>query len=219
MKDYAKIFGANLEKELNSFGISQVELADRMYITNSAISGYITGKRIPRIETIVELCEMFNVSIDYMFGLISEKNHGYTYGDNLTKEIPVLKSLKYSDSIFNSKDNIEKYLTIVTRNYKNPDKLFGIRVKSDNMYPRIYPKDLLIVEQITPNNSIKSGDICIITRGNDDAVAREVTPSDNGFYFNPYNTNMPPTFYNWDSMRTHNINIVGRVVELIKNFE
>ena len=218
MKDYAKIFGANLEKEMGSFGISQTELSDRMYLTNSAISNYILGNRVPRIETIIELCEMFNVSMDYMFGLISEKNHGYTYGDDLTKDIPVLKSLHSKDSIDKS-NNVEKMLKIVTRQYKNPEKLFGLRVKCDNMLPRIHPKDLLIVEKITPNDKIENGDVCIITKGDEEAVPVELTPTDNGMFFNSYNINLPPKFYNWDEIRTHQIQILGRVVELRKNFE
>lgn len=219
MKDYAKIFGENLNKELISFGISQVELADRMLLTNSAISGYVTGKRIPRIESVIEICETLNVSMDYMFGLIDDKTHGYTYGSDVTKEIPILKTLRARDSIYNTSENVEKMFTIVTRQYKHPDRLFGMRVKTDNMYPRIYPKDLLIVERITPNDKIESGDVCIITKGDEEAVAREVTPCDNGFYFNPYNTNMPPRFYDWDEIQTNQILIIGRVVELRKNFE
>lgn len=50
------------------YGYTQEELAQRLGLTKNAISLYEHGKRNPSIETLEALCDIFNVTMDYLTG-------------------------------------------------------------------------------------------------------------------------------------------------------
>lgn len=50
-------------------GLSQKELAEKINVTEASMSRYIKGERIPRIDVLVKLSNVFNVSIEYLQGL------------------------------------------------------------------------------------------------------------------------------------------------------
>ena len=50
-------------------GLSQKELAEKINFTEASMSRYIKGERIPRIDVLVKLANVFNVSIEYLQGL------------------------------------------------------------------------------------------------------------------------------------------------------
>lgn len=47
-------------------GISQAELAQRLHISASAVGMYEQGRREPSLKGIVELAQVFGVSVDYL---------------------------------------------------------------------------------------------------------------------------------------------------------
>ena len=49
--------------------MTQCELANLIGTTNVTISRYVNGDRIPRIEIVAKIAEVFDVSIDYLLGL------------------------------------------------------------------------------------------------------------------------------------------------------
>lgn len=50
-------------------GLTQLELAEQLHISNSSISAYETGARTPNIETLKAFAEFFDVTADYLLGL------------------------------------------------------------------------------------------------------------------------------------------------------
>lgn len=63
-----KIFIKRLIELMEEKDMTQCELANLIGTTNVTISRYISGDRSPRIEIIVKIAEVFNVSIDYLLG-------------------------------------------------------------------------------------------------------------------------------------------------------
>lgn len=49
--------------------MSQAELAALLNTTNDTVSLWELGKRDPSVEDLKKLCEIFNVSSDYLLGL------------------------------------------------------------------------------------------------------------------------------------------------------
>ena len=49
-------------------GLSQKQVADRLNISPSIVSGYETGERTPSTENILALSYLFNCSTDYLLG-------------------------------------------------------------------------------------------------------------------------------------------------------
>lgn len=56
--------------ELKHSLLSQKELAEKLNIDISNITKWKQGKSIPSLEVFYELCKIFDVSADYLLGLI-----------------------------------------------------------------------------------------------------------------------------------------------------
>lgn len=50
------------------FGMSQKQVAERLNISPSIVSGYETGERTPSTEVLLSLSYLYNVSTDYLLG-------------------------------------------------------------------------------------------------------------------------------------------------------
>lgn len=62
------IFSNRLTELRNKRGIYAKDLADKIYVSKSAISLYETGKAYPTVEKLIEIADFLNVSIDYLVG-------------------------------------------------------------------------------------------------------------------------------------------------------
>ena len=49
------------------------QLANEIYMHKETVTGYITGRHEPIVETIIRMCKLFNVSADYLIGLTDER--------------------------------------------------------------------------------------------------------------------------------------------------
>ena len=56
------IFGRNLLKLLERRGLSQVDLANYLGISEAAVSLWISGKNSPRMSKVDKICELLNCS-------------------------------------------------------------------------------------------------------------------------------------------------------------
>ena len=50
--------------------LSQEEFARKMNMSQSVISNYCTGKRLPSLDTLMLICKILQVSSDYLLGLV-----------------------------------------------------------------------------------------------------------------------------------------------------
>ena len=57
-------FGKNLQILRKMTNMTQEELADKMNISRQTVSKWELGATLPEIEKLIELCEMFNCSVD-----------------------------------------------------------------------------------------------------------------------------------------------------------
>ena len=49
-------------------GMSQEELADKVFVTRQAVSRWETGETVPNTETLKQLSKLFDVSINTLLG-------------------------------------------------------------------------------------------------------------------------------------------------------
>ena len=57
-----------LLKLRNKAGLSQEELAEKIYVTRQAVSRWETGETLPNTETLKQLSRLYNVSINTLLG-------------------------------------------------------------------------------------------------------------------------------------------------------
>jgi len=58
------LLGEKIKKLRTDNGLTQDELAERIFVTRTAISKWETGKGLPSIESLKELSRLFGVSLD-----------------------------------------------------------------------------------------------------------------------------------------------------------
>lgn len=69
-----KEIGNRISYLLNKNGISQKELADRINISESVVSRYISGEREPKANVIANLATAFRTTSDYLLGIEEDDN-------------------------------------------------------------------------------------------------------------------------------------------------
>lgn len=65
-------FSANLKRARESAGYTQQYVADYLSTSRSNITKYESGTLEPSIETIGQLAELYNVTTDWLFGIIKK---------------------------------------------------------------------------------------------------------------------------------------------------
>ncbi|MFQ7699842.1 MAG: helix-turn-helix transcriptional regulator [Christensenellaceae bacterium] len=60
---------ARLREEIKRSGMTTVELARRVGVSSEMITQYCTTKKLPRLDTFARLCQVLDVSADYILGI------------------------------------------------------------------------------------------------------------------------------------------------------
>ncbi|MDN3499468.1 helix-turn-helix transcriptional regulator [Microbacterium sp. APC 3898] len=60
----AMIFSERLKSEREKKGWSQAELAEKIHVSRQSVSKWETGKNYPTIEVIIDLSDLFDITID-----------------------------------------------------------------------------------------------------------------------------------------------------------
>ena len=61
-------FGDVLKSLRKNANITQRKLAKALHISPSAVSGYEQDVRFPSFETLIDIADIFHVSVDYLLG-------------------------------------------------------------------------------------------------------------------------------------------------------
>lgn len=64
----SKEIGKKIANIIKSKGITQRELAEQINISESTLSRYIKGERMPKLEILYSIAEALNISIDALIG-------------------------------------------------------------------------------------------------------------------------------------------------------
>ena len=62
------IFGDNIKRLRKNKGLTQQEIADLVHVNRVTYTNWEKGKREPSFENLVKLADLFDVSLDCLFG-------------------------------------------------------------------------------------------------------------------------------------------------------
>lgn len=62
------LLSINIKQHRKSLNISQIDLAERLNVSQTSVAHYENGKRIPTLEVIMKMAMIFNISIDTLLG-------------------------------------------------------------------------------------------------------------------------------------------------------
>jgi len=156
----------------NEKNITQSQLAEELNISPSAIGMYEQGRRKPSYELLEEICDYFNVDMDYLMGRSDIKNRyqaGLKYDWENKKEeksnlnidtintdyimIPLYESISAGYGASNS-EFIEMIPAFGLK--KNGTTYFAVKVKGDSMEPKIPNGSTIIIKK---DIAIENGEI------------------------------------------------------------
>lgn len=79
-------FGERLKELRQNAGLTQKQLADKIWVTKASISYYEQSERNPSPEVLMKLANAFHVTTDYLLG-IENKQHYIDVSDLLPEDI------------------------------------------------------------------------------------------------------------------------------------
>lgn len=88
-------FSYNLVSLMEENNMKQNVVADQIGVSEVTISRCISGKRTPRLDIIIKIANLFNVSTDFLLGISSNPNQ-LTSSGNLNTDISEIAHKLYS---------------------------------------------------------------------------------------------------------------------------
>lgn len=95
------LMGQRIKNLRKSVGMTQQELGQKLNVTKVSVCCYEKGTRTPALDTLMDLSNVFNVSLDYFVGndtfVVSEDDS--SYGMKMAKEeIQIIEELRKTNN-------------------------------------------------------------------------------------------------------------------------
>lgn len=210
--------------------MSQQDLANKLDVNKQTISQYERGVREPSFEMLLSLCDIFNVSTDYLLGNDSHTSRlvnteerkmlDAMRGDipqsdntNYRKRIPVLGRIAAGLPIEATEHIID--WEEIPEEMSRSGEYFGLVVEGDSMAPDINNKDIVIVRK---QDTADNGDVVIAMVNSHDAVCKKFMKYDWGLQLLSNNPAYEPMAFTADYVESLPVRILGKVVELRRKF-
>ena len=190
MANRSKIISGSIAERIKSLrlnkGLTQKELSENLYKSESTIRMWELGKSEPDLATIQNLSIIFGVSLDF---LLSGKNSTGWYGEDEPEttaqgiKIPVLGKVAAGIPISAITDILD-YEEISPDMIKDGSEYFALSIKGDSMEPKISEGDVVIVRK---QETCESGQIAIVQINGDEATCKKLVKKPNGIVLQSFN--------------------------------
>ncbi len=148
--------GSKITKLRKEFKLTQLELAEKIYVTPQAVSKWEKGKSIPSIEVLIELTKLFNISIDYLLDNTEILEHDYK---SMFKNYSRAAALnKFINSKFPS-ENINKIFYLLNKSEReliiNLIITKKLKVDLEDIWPYLTDQERKIILGVVLTNKFK----------------------------------------------------------------
>lgn len=199
------MIGINIKVHRKKIGITQEQLGKIVGVGKSNISMYESGDRIPPLDIVEKMSELFGVGLDDLMGRKSRTS---------SIKIPVLGYVAAGIPISAITDILD-YEELAPDMVKDGSEYFALKIKGQSMEPRIYDGDVVIVRA---QPDVDSGQIAIVCVNGDEATCKKILKQSGGILLQPLNPTYETVFYSAEQIENIPITILGRVVELRGKF-
>lgn len=189
-------------------GISQKELASKLFVSQQAVGKWERNETTPNPEAILTMAKIFSVSTDALLG---DSTPPPSTGGNW---VPVLGEVAAGIPIAAVEDIVD-YEEIDAALAATGD-FFGLRIKGSSMEPRIREGDVVIVRK---QDDADTGDTVVaLVNGDSATVKRLKKEADGSMWLLPNNPAYDPQHFTPTEIVEKPVHIIGKVVELRGKF-
>lgn len=115
--------GSRIKQLREECGLTQIELANKLQISNSAIAMYETDKREASDDIKIKMAEFFNCSIDYLIGKTDIRDSGQQIDEVLNEAMIGMSKKEYEKLSDTQKKQIRDFALFVKKqNETNEEK-------------------------------------------------------------------------------------------------
>lgn len=187
--------------------ITQAELAEKMRTTQQTIQRYETNQVNIRMDKMIEMSEILNVSLAYLLGMSSKPE--LSEASDMVP-VPLLDSIAAGTSI--EMIDVDKTYDIPAEIHNKYPQAFLLKVTDDSMN-RVLPNGCyaLINPCREATEPMKAYAVCV---NGFNATIQRVRPLSNGYELIP--DSIDPTFrpqiFDFNEIDTQSVSIIGEVV-------
>lgn len=202
------MFGKRVKQARIQLGMTQAELAKKMFVSHQAVGKWERGEAMPNPETALQLAGILGTSISELLGEVPQPS-----SENGVM-IPVLGDVSAGLPI-EAVENVLDYEEIDAA-LAAQGEYFGLRVRGASMEPRIREGDVVIVRK---QQDAETGDTVVVLVNGDAATVKKIKREpDGGLWLLPNNPAFEPLHFSPAEVVGKPVTIVGRVVELRGKF-
>ena len=208
------MFSERFKSLRKAAGLTQVQAAAKLNVTQQTIASWENGTRMPSIDIMDCVADLFGVTTDFLLGRKSKNSKKATnntripvYG-NIAAGIPIEAITDYDP------DNADDWEEISEELARNGAHI-ALRIKGNSMEPRMRTGDVVIV-RIQPD--VENGDIAAVRVNGDEVTCKKISKTDDGIMLIPLNHNYDTKFYSAEQIASLPVSIIGKVVELRAKF-
>lgn len=184
-------------------GMKQEQLAQKILVSQSSLSGYENGKFEPDSKTLRKIADVFQVSVDYLLGGTEASQEER----NLTK-IPIYQGIP--DETNTALFYFSEHSLLQPPNGSCGD-YFGLYMDTDAMEPRICSGDLIIARR---QSEVPNGSLAVVQAGQSRLMVKQVWRMPEGsLVLVSSNTKYGPNVYTQEEIASLPVQILGLVVE------
>lgn len=206
-------FNKLLKKARKEAGLTQVELAEMLNVTQGTIANWERAVREPDIETIRTIAEKLKVPVEYFFS--TEKQGETNYIEISAPKlvsIPVIGRVAAGLQCF-ADMQIEEYAPCDASLLHTGYDYVYLRVTGDSMEPELHEGDKVLVQV---RDTVESGDYAVVIVDGDDGLVKKIEYSKTQLTLISENPYYPPRRFQRDEM--NRVRIFGKVVGLSRSF-
>lgn len=188
---------------------TQKDLADVLYVNQTAVSQWERGATMPSSQMLLKLSELYGVSVNYLLGDSDEKTPDPPKG----VLVPVLGDVAAGIPIEAVTDIVD--YEEIDEAMARTGEYFGLRIKGSSMEPRMREGDVVIVRK---QEAADTGDTVVVLVNGDSATVKKIKYGRDGITLIPSNPSYDPMFYSAAEVESLPVRVIGRVVELRAKF-
>ena len=196
-------FAERLRELRNEKKMTMKDLADKLSLTEQAISMYERNERRPNFEKLEEIADFFNIDMNYLLGKSIVKNsYVHEFGeitlDKLIRKIPLYDFISCGTGGFVD-DNIIDYVSLPAEMFSSKKEYFAQYAHGDSMInANINDGDLVIFEK---TSSVTNGMIGCFCVDDNIATCKRLSMTNDQIILLPENPSYSPIIANVETFK------------------